>query len=69
MAYDRKTYDLARHFLFEAGGTENDIWALAQKLQDLGEAARDRVEEREDEDRYGGSMAHGMRAFTGGKYD
>ncbi len=65
--YDRKSYYLASHFLLEAGGTEEDISALAQDLQDLCEAARERVDEREDMEQYGGSMARGMRSFTGGK--
>ncbi len=67
MAYDSACYDLAHHFLGDGPAFEKDIAALAQELQDLCEAACERVEEREDMEQYGGSMAHGMRSFTGGK--
>ncbi len=68
MAYDSACADLARHFLAEiSGSTDRDLFALAQELQDACEAACERVEEREDMEQYGGSMAHGMRSFTGGK--
>ncbi len=67
MAYDRACYDLAHHFLGDGPAFEKDIAALAQELQDACEAACERVEEREAEEKLDGSMARGMRRFTGGK--
>jgi hypothetical protein len=69
MAYDPACYDLARHFLGDGPAFEKDIAALAQELQDACEAACEHVDEREAMEQCDGSMAHGMRSFTGGKYD
>ncbi len=53
-----------RYFITCGDETASALWVLIEKRN---QRVVDRLEEREAEDRLDGSMARGMRSFTGGK--